>query len=139
VDRVLVVDDERAIVRVLAVNLHNRGYQVSTALTGTDALVDLLTRTVRRADAHVHLTPTEWQMLEVLVRRPGALTTASEWLAQGGHLIGLRAPLELGRPLGRRVRLRAVLLVEIQVDGERDCQAASRDDYADPMRVHRCD
>jgi len=38
VDHVLVVDDEPAIVRVLAVNLHNRGYQVSTALTGTDAL-----------------------------------------------------------------------------------------------------
>jgi two-component system, OmpR family, KDP operon response regulator KdpE len=48
--------------------------------------VDLVTRTVRRADAHVHLTPTEWQMLEVLVRRPGALTTASERLAQARPL-----------------------------------------------------
>jgi two-component system KDP operon response regulator KdpE len=184
VDHVLVVDDEPAIVRVLAVNLHNRGYQVSTALTGTDALalavdappdlilldlglpdidgldviddlqrrrppppivvvsgqtdardkvsaldrgavdyvtkpfdmneliarlraagrrghiqaaaaktikvgpssVDLVTRTVRRADAHVHLTPTEWRMLEVLVCRPGALTTASERLAQARPL-----------------------------------------------------
>ena len=36
--RVLVVDDERPLLRALAMNLTARGYQVSEAATGTDAL-----------------------------------------------------------------------------------------------------
>jgi two-component system KDP operon response regulator KdpE len=47
-------------------------------------VVDLADRTVRRkdvaADAGIHLTPTEWRMLEVLLRRPGGLTTPTELL-----------------------------------------------------------
>jgi len=36
--RVLVIDDERALVRALSINLRARHYEVTTALTGTDAL-----------------------------------------------------------------------------------------------------
>jgi two-component system KDP operon response regulator KdpE len=36
--RVLVVDDDRALARALAINLRARGYDVETALTGTGAL-----------------------------------------------------------------------------------------------------
>ncbi|MFB8146173.1 response regulator [Microbacterium sp. NPDC056003] len=40
-----------------------------------DVRVDLSARAVTRGGALVHLTPTEWQILEVLVRHPGALVT----------------------------------------------------------------
>jgi two-component system KDP operon response regulator KdpE len=40
----------------------------------TDAFtVDLVARTVARDGRHVHLTPTEWRLVEVLVRNPGRL------------------------------------------------------------------
>jgi two-component system KDP operon response regulator KdpE len=38
VTRVLVVDDDKALSRALAINLKARGYDVDVALTGTDAL-----------------------------------------------------------------------------------------------------
>ena len=43
---------------------------------------DLAARIVRRTDAAdtIHLTPTEWRMLEALLRRPGMLTTPGELL-----------------------------------------------------------
>jgi two-component system KDP operon response regulator KdpE len=37
------------------------------------ALVDLAAQRVTKDGADVHLTPTEWQLLEVLVRHPGKL------------------------------------------------------------------
>ena len=40
-----------------------------------DVRVDLAGKAVTRSGAPVHLTPTEWQILEFLVRRPGALVT----------------------------------------------------------------
>ncbi len=45
-------------------------------------VVNLATRTIHRndVDAGIHLTPTEWRMLEVLLRRPGGLTTPTELL-----------------------------------------------------------
>ena len=42
--------------------------------------VDLAARAVRRGSEAVHLTPTEWRMLEVLLRRPGGLVTPTELL-----------------------------------------------------------
>ncbi|HKC29734.1 MAG TPA: response regulator [Jatrophihabitans sp.] len=49
--------------------------------------VDLSARIVRRDDGlhegtpqRIHLTPTEWRMLETLLRRPGMLTTPAELL-----------------------------------------------------------
>ncbi|WP_345751328.1 response regulator transcription factor [Microbacterium rhizophilus] len=60
-----------------------------------DVRVDLATKTVTRAGAPVHLTPTEWRMLEFLARNPGALVTrqtllkdmwGSEQVADTGYL-----------------------------------------------------
>ncbi|WP_406247292.1 response regulator [Microbacterium sp. M] len=47
-----------------------------------DVEVDLSTRTVTRDGARVHLTPTEWRMLEHLSRHPGALVTRQELLKE---------------------------------------------------------
>lgn len=60
-----------------------------------EVVVDLSTKTVTRAGARVHLTPTEWRMLEFLARNPGSLVTrqsllkeiwASENVADSGYL-----------------------------------------------------
>ena len=40
-----------------------------------DVTVDLATKSVTRAGARVHLTPTEWRMLEFLARNAGSLVT----------------------------------------------------------------
>jgi two-component system KDP operon response regulator KdpE len=60
-----------------------------------DVVIDLATKSVARAGARVHLTPTEWRMLEFLARNPGALVTrqtllkeiwASEQVSDSGYL-----------------------------------------------------
>lgn len=57
--------------------------------------LDLAAKTVTRAGSPVHLTPTEWRMLEFLARHPGALVTrqsllkeiwASEQVSDSGYL-----------------------------------------------------
>ncbi|GAB3598085.1 response regulator [Microbacterium tumbae] len=47
-----------------------------------DVIVDLSARAVTRAGERVHLTPTEWRMLEHLSRHPGALVTRQELLKE---------------------------------------------------------
>ena len=47
-----------------------------------DVIVDLATKTVTRAGSRVHLTPTEWRMLEHLCRHPGALVTRQDLLKE---------------------------------------------------------
>lgn len=47
-----------------------------------DVVVDLATKTVTRAGARVHLTPTEWRMLEHIARHPGALVTRQDLLKE---------------------------------------------------------
>ncbi|WP_434970333.1 response regulator [Microbacterium sp. bgisy207] len=44
--------------------------------------VDLAARSVRRAGERVHLTPTEWRILEFLARHPGALVTRQTLLKE---------------------------------------------------------
>jgi two-component system KDP operon response regulator KdpE len=66
-----------------------------SAVSFGDVVVDLATKTVTRAGSRVHLTPTEWRMLEHLARHPGALVTrqdllkeiwGSEQVADSGYL-----------------------------------------------------
>ena len=45
-----------------------------------DVVVDLAAKSVTRAGTRVHLTPTEWRMLEHLARNPGALVTRQDLL-----------------------------------------------------------
>jgi two-component system, OmpR family, KDP operon response regulator KdpE len=40
-----------------------------------DVVIDLAAKQVSRSGVRVHLTPTEWRMLEFLARNPGALVT----------------------------------------------------------------
>ena len=47
-----------------------------------DVVVDLAARRVRRGDAEVRLTPTEWHLLEVLLRHPGKLLSQRQLLAE---------------------------------------------------------
>ena len=65
------------------------------AVSFADVTIDLATKTVLRGGARVHLTPTEWRMLEFLARRPGALVTrqtllkeiwASDQVSDSGYL-----------------------------------------------------
>ncbi|WP_194410166.1 response regulator [Microbacterium cremeum] len=44
-------------------------------VTFGDVIVDLSTTSVTRGGERVHLTPTEWRILEFLVRNPGSLVT----------------------------------------------------------------
>ncbi len=53
-----------------------------SAISFGDVVVDLSTKTVSRAGARVHLTPTEWRMLEHLARHPGALVTRQDLLKE---------------------------------------------------------
>ena len=46
------------------------------------SVVDLDAKTVVRDGAAVHLTPTEWHLLEALLRRPGRLVTARALLTE---------------------------------------------------------
>jgi two-component system KDP operon response regulator KdpE len=61
--RVLVVDDEPQILDALRINL-----------------IDIGARKVHRDGTEVHLTPTEWGLLEVLVRNPGRLVAQQQLL-----------------------------------------------------------
>ena len=52
-------------------------------------MIDPAKRTVRRADADVHLTPTEWDLLRAFLRNPGKTLTHQElfravWAASSG-------------------------------------------------------
>jgi two-component system, OmpR family, KDP operon response regulator KdpE len=47
-----------------------------------DVTIDLPIKEVTRAGARVHLTPTEWRMLEFLARNPGALVTRQTLLKE---------------------------------------------------------
>ncbi|WP_426322935.1 response regulator [Microbacterium sp. E-13] len=52
----------------------------SPVVTFGDVVVDLSTKTVTRAGDRVHLTPTEWRILEFLARNAGALVTRQSLL-----------------------------------------------------------
>ncbi|WP_426185783.1 response regulator [Microbacterium sp. TWP3-1-2b2] len=45
-----------------------------------DVVIDLAAKAVTRSGSRVHLTPTEWRMLEHLARNPGALVTRQDLL-----------------------------------------------------------
>ena len=52
------------------------------SVTFGDVVVDLAARVVTRAGSPVRLTPTEWHMLEVLVRNPDRLVTREKLLTE---------------------------------------------------------
>ena len=54
----------------------------SAVVTTPDFVVDLSARQVVRDGAAVHLTPTEWHLLELLVRHPGRLVSQRQALTE---------------------------------------------------------
>ncbi|GAA4346522.1 response regulator transcription factor [Microbacterium rhizosphaerae] len=67
----------------------------TTVVRFGDVTIDLVSRSVSRDGTLVHLTPTEWRMLEFLARNPGALVTrqtllkeiwGTEQIADSGYL-----------------------------------------------------
>ena len=59
--------------------------------------VDMVNRRVIRADEAVHLTPTEWAIVERLVRHPGRLVTQRQLLQDLGRE---PTPDEIGKVMG---------------------------------------
>ena len=51
-------------------------------ITTPDFTIDLGAKRVRRAESEVHLTPTEWQIVEVLARNSGKLVPQQQLLQQ---------------------------------------------------------
>ncbi|QTJ70648.1 response regulator (plasmid) [Rhodococcus sp. ZPP] len=69
--------------RVRAAARRATAVDTSEPVVQTDSFnVDLTAKTVRRGDAEVHLTPTEWGMLEMLVRNKGKLVGQKELLRE---------------------------------------------------------
>jgi two-component system KDP operon response regulator KdpE len=74
---------EELLARIRAVARRGGPEVAPPAVPIGDVTVDLGAKTATGADgARVHLTPTEWHLLEVLLRQPGRLVTGRELLTQ---------------------------------------------------------
>lgn len=74
---------EELLARVRAVTRRVVAEEATPAATIGDYLVDLVAHTVRSADGRdVHLTKTEWQLAEILLRNPGKLVPQRYLLEQ---------------------------------------------------------
>ena len=51
-------------------------------VTTTEFTLDLAAKRARKGDSDVRLTPTEWHLVEALVRHPGTLVTGAQLLAE---------------------------------------------------------
>ncbi len=55
---------------------------VGPVVTTAEFTLDLAAKRARRGDADVRLTPTEWHLVEALLRRPGTLVSGAQLLAE---------------------------------------------------------
>lgn len=76
------VDELLARLRALARRVTPAAEAGESLVRFGDVTVDLTAKLVTRDGARVHLTPTEWRMLEHLSRHPGALVTRMELLRE---------------------------------------------------------
>lgn len=76
------VDELLARLRALARRVTPAGDATESVVRFGEVVVDLAATLVTRAGAAVHLTPTEWRMLEHLCRHRGALVTRLELLRE---------------------------------------------------------
>ena len=73
---------DELLARLRAATRRSGADTVDVVQVGT-AVVDLAAKTVTAADGSpVHLTPTEWHLLEALLRRPGKLVTGRSLLTE---------------------------------------------------------
>ncbi|WP_194421318.1 response regulator [Microbacterium abyssi] len=73
---------DELLARLRALSRRTQGATGEATVAFGDVVVDLATKTVTRGGHRVHLTPTEWRMLEHLARHPGALVTRQDLLKQ---------------------------------------------------------
>jgi len=86
---------DELLARLRALSRRTAAASVEPVVRFGDVVVDLAARIVTRAGSPVHLTPTEWRMLEFLARHPGTLVTrqtllkelwGSEQVSDSGYL-----------------------------------------------------
>jgi two-component system KDP operon response regulator KdpE len=86
---------DELLARLRALSRRTTTASAEPVVTFGDVVIDLAARVVTRDGARVHLTPTEWRMLEFLARHPGALVTrqtllkelwGSEQVSDSGYL-----------------------------------------------------
>jgi two-component system, OmpR family, KDP operon response regulator KdpE len=68
--------------RLRAANRRAAPHPAATVVTTADFTIDLAAHRVTARGADVRLTPTEWRLLEILVRDPGRLITQRQALQQ---------------------------------------------------------
>ena len=73
---------EELLARLRAMARRNPSPEDQPVVTIGDVTVDLAERRVRRGDDDIRLTPTEWHLLEVLVRNPGKLLSQRQLLQE---------------------------------------------------------
>jgi two-component system KDP operon response regulator KdpE len=69
--------------RLRAVLRRTTNADASPVVVTNDFTIDLRAKQVRGHDGEIRLTPTQWQIVERLVRHPGRLVTQQELLQQG--------------------------------------------------------
>ncbi|MGO2747673.1 response regulator [Microbacterium sp.] len=73
---------DELLARLRALSRRSQGTLGEAAVAFGDVVVDLVAKVVSRDGHRVHLTPTEWRMLEHLCRHPGALVTRQDLLKE---------------------------------------------------------
>lgn len=73
---------DELLARLRALSRRSHGVSGESVVSFGDVCVDLATKTVNHGKQRVHLTPTEWRMLEHLCRHPGALVTRRDLLRE---------------------------------------------------------
>lgn len=73
---------DELLARLRALARRAQGNADEATLAFGDVVVDLAAKAVTRGGRRVHLTPTEWRMLEQLCRNPGALVTRQDLLVR---------------------------------------------------------
>lgn len=73
---------DELLARLRALSRRSAGVSPESTVSFGDVVVDLAAKSVTRDGARVHLTPTEWRMLEHLSRHPEALVTRQDLLKE---------------------------------------------------------
>lgn len=73
---------DELLARIRALSRRSVTATEAPVVTFGDVTVDLAARSITRAGAAVRLTPTEWLLLEVLLRNPGKLVTRETLLTE---------------------------------------------------------
>ena len=76
------MDELLARLRALTRRIAPAGPETPPMARFGDVTIDLVSRTATRAGTHVRLTPTEWNVLEFLIRHPGLLVTRQTLLTE---------------------------------------------------------